>query len=123
MDNTNIKEIVDTTLNNLSKAAEVNTIVGKPLVTLDGTTVLPISQITLGFVSGGGEYPLGGKTMFKETKLSNFAGASGGGATLSPVGFLIVDKNGVKFLNTVEQSNLSKLTEVAVDLIKPSRKA
>ena len=51
-----ISEIVETAVSNLSKVAEVNTIIGKPLVTMDGTTVLPVSQINFAFMAGGGEY-------------------------------------------------------------------
>ena len=56
MENTNIREIVETAITNLSRVAEVNTIVGQPLVTMDGTTILPVSQITFAFMAGGGEY-------------------------------------------------------------------
>ncbi len=75
-----ISEIVETAVSNLSKVAEVNTIIGKPLVTMDGTTVLPVSQINFAFMAGGGEY--GNKTPrrnFNSNVDANFAGGSGGG--------------------------------------------
>ena len=56
MENNQINEIVETALSNLQRVAEVNTIVGKPLVTVDGTTIVPVSQITFAFMAGGGEY-------------------------------------------------------------------
>ena len=56
MESTQINEIVETAVANLGKIAEANSIIGKPLVTMDGTTILPISQITFGFLAGGGEY-------------------------------------------------------------------
>ena len=46
-----ISEIVEAAVSNLSKVAEVNTIIGKPLVTMDGTTVLPVSQINFAFMA------------------------------------------------------------------------
>lgn len=50
MENNQINEIVETALSNLQRVAEVNTIVGKPLVTVDGTTIVPVSQITFAFI-------------------------------------------------------------------------
>lgn len=51
MENNQINEIVETALSNLQRVAEVNTIVGKPLVTVDGTTIVPVSQITFAFMA------------------------------------------------------------------------
>ena len=95
---TQISEIVESAISNLTKVAEVNTIIGKPIVTYDGSTILPISQITFAFMAGGGEY--GNKNLarsFAKNNLdANFAGGSGGGATMKPIGFLVIGKNGVE---------------------------
>lgn len=119
MENTNIKEIVETAISNLSRVAEVNTIVGQPLVTMDGTTILPVSQITFAFMAGGGEY--GNKSakrgFQKDGVDANFAGGSGGGATLTPVCFLVVDKNGVKVIEADKGSTIEKIFDVAKDVV------
>ena len=119
MENTNIKEIVETAISNLSRVAEVNTIVGQPLVTMDGTTILPVSQITFAFMAGGGEY--GNKSakrgFQKDGVEANFAGGSGGGATLTPVCFLVVDKNGVKVIDADKGSTIEKIFDVAKDVV------
>lgn len=49
-----ISQIVETALTSLTKAAEVNTIIGAPIVTADGATVMPVSQVTFAFMAGGG---------------------------------------------------------------------
>ena len=51
-----IQEIVEAAILNLRQVAEVNTIIGQPILTSMGATILPVSQVTLGFVAGGGEY-------------------------------------------------------------------
>lgn len=114
MDN-QINEIVETALSNLQRVAEVNTIVGKPLVTLDGTTVVPVSQITFAFMAGGGEYGNKGtnKAFAKAGIDSNFAGGSGGGASLTPIGFLVIDRNGVRMMDIDNASLLDKVVDVA----------
>lgn len=111
-----ISEIVDAAVSNLSKVAEVNTIVGKPLVTMDGTTVLPISQINFAFMAGGGEY--GNKSAKRRSAAddANFAGGSGGGASLTPVCFLVINKDGVKVLDTDKSSTFDKIFDVARDI-------
>lgn len=114
-----ISEIVETAVSNLSKVAEVNTIIGKPLVTMDGTTILPISQVTFAFMAGGGEYGnKSAKRAFSANPDSNFAGGSGGGATLTPVGFLVIDKDGVKVLDADKGNTVEKIFDVAKDVIK-----
>ena len=119
MENTNIKEIVETAITNLSRVAEVNTIVGQPLVTMDGTTILPVSQITFAFMAGGGEY--GNKSakrgFQKDGVDANFAGGSGGGATLTPICFLVVGKNGVKVIEADKGNTIEKIFDVAKDVV------
>ena len=120
MENTNIREIVETAITNLSRVAEVNTIVGQPLVTMDGTTILPVSQITFAFMAGGGEY--GNKSakrgFQKDGTDANFAGGSGGGATLTPVCFIVVGKNGVKVIEADKGNTIEKIFDVAKDVVE-----
>ncbi len=111
-----ISEIVEAAVSNLSKVAEVNTIIGKPLITMDGTTVLPVSQINFAFMAGGGEY---GNRISKRKNLqdnANFAGGSGGGASLTPVCFLVINKDGVKVLDTERSNTFEKIFDVAKDI-------
>ena len=119
MENTSIKEIVETAITNLSRVAEVNTIVGQPLVTMDGTTILPVSQITFAFMAGGGEYGnKAAKRGFQKDGIdSNFAGGSGGGATLTPVCFIVVGKNGVKVIEADKGNTIEKIFDVAKDVV------
>ena len=119
MENTNITEIVETAISNLSKVAEVNTIVGQPLITMDGTTILPVSQITFAFMAGGGEYGnKAAKRGFQKDGIdSNFAGGSGGGATLTPVCFLVVGKDGVKVVEADKGNTIEKIFDVAKDVV------
>ena len=119
MENTQIREIVETAVSNLSKVAEVNTIIGQPLVTMDGTTILPVSQVTFAFMAGGGEY--GNKAakrgFNKDGSDANFAGGSGGGASLTPVCFLVVNKGTVKVVEADKTNTIEKIFDVAKDVV------
>ena len=85
---------MESALTNLSKVAEVNTIIGKPIVTMDGTTILPISQITFAFMAGGGEYgnKANPKRFVNDGVSANFAGGFGGGGSRYAEGFFGVEK-------------------------------
>ena len=120
---TQINEIVESAIANLTKAAEVNTIVGKPILALDGTTILPISQITFAFMAGGGEY--GNKNLtksFAQNNIdSNFAGGSGGGATMKPIGFLVVGDDGVEMVTIDADSTFDKILDIAKSFTKRTK--
>ena len=118
MENTQIREIVETAISNLSRVAEVNTIIGQPLVTMDGTTILPVSQVTFAFMAGGGEYGnKAAKRGFNKDGAANFAGGSGGGATLTPVCFLVVTQDGVKVVEADKTNTIEKIFDVAKDVV------
>ena len=112
-----IKEIVDGLSFHLKDLTNANSIIGQPYVTNDGCTILPISQISFGFAAGGGEY--GGKKpgLMSGGILNQFAGASGAGASILPVGFLVVTNEKVQLLN-IEGNNteVEKFANLAKDI-------
>ena len=116
-----IREIVDSAVANLARVAESNSIIGDAIVTMDGTTVMPISQLNFVFVAGGGEYGKNNKKTPKLDEKGHFAGASGGGATLTPVGFLVIGKDGVEIVNSPQESTFSKIVDVVLGLVNDKK--
>lgn len=84
-----LQDIIQTSLENLRSMVDANTVIGQPIHTESGTTIIPISKISVGYVSGGLDY--NGKT--PATK-QNFGGGGGTGLSISPVGFLTVKADG-----------------------------
>ncbi len=83
MENKNpIADVLNSSLENLKKLVDVNTIVGTPIVQ-DGVTLIPISKVTFGYGSGGSEIPS------DKAKLP-FGGGSGGGVSIIPVAFVVI---------------------------------
>lgn len=80
-----LSELMDTTMSKIREMVDSNSIIGEPITTPDGVTVIPISRVSFGFGSGGSDY---GKTTEK------FGGGGGGGVKIDPVAFLIV-KDGI----------------------------
>ncbi len=95
-----IGNLMQTTLENIKDMVDVGTVVGDALEVGAGTSVIPVSRVCFGFVAGGGEYE-GTDTKIKdmpENMQLPFAGGSGAGVSVQPVGFLVVSKDGVRML-------------------------
>ena len=88
-----IGDLMQTTLENIKDMVDVNTVVGDAIAASNGSTIIPISRVSFGFVAGGGD---DGKKP-EEMELP-FAGGSGAGVSVQPVGFLVVGGDGVKML-------------------------
>ena len=97
---TNINDLIKTSLDKVKTLMETNTIVGDAISVPDGSTIIPISKVSVGFIVGGGEYS-------NNTKKQNhfpMAGGSGCGMSVSPVGFIVIHKNEVKFIDVENKS-------------------
>ena len=89
-----IGDLMQTTLENIKDMVDVNTVIGEPIPTVNGPTIIPVSRVSFGFLAGGGEYDL---NKLPETD-TPFAGGGGAGVSVQPVGFLVVGQDGVKVL-------------------------
>ena len=89
-----IGNLMQTTLENIKDMVDVNTVIGEPIPTVNGPTIIPVSKVSFGFLAGGGEYDL---NRLPDTE-TPFAGGSGAGVSVQPVGFLVVGPSGVRVL-------------------------
>lgn len=101
-----ISGIIETSLEQIRNVVDANTIIGDPINTPGGTTVIPVSKVMVGFASGGVDYI--GKNMKNmadenarpSALTTNFGGGGGTGVTVQPVGFLVISPDGnVQMLN------------------------
>jgi len=89
-----INGLMDTTLEKIKQMVDVNTIIGSPITSPDGTVIIPVSKVSYGFASGGSD--IRPKTANAQPA---FGGGSGAGVTIKPVGFLSIYKGDVKFIS------------------------
>ena len=90
-----ISDLMSTTMEKIREMVDVNTIVGTPIHTEDGVTLIPVSRLSFGFASGGSDFA----TKSQKPEADNaFGGGSGAGVNISPVAFLIVRGDSVKLL-------------------------
>ncbi len=110
-----IGEVMSTTLQKLREMIDVNTIVGEPIQTPDGLTLIPVSQLSLGFASGGSEF---GKTPKAEGK-NNFGGGSGAGVKIEPVAFLVVRGDNVRLLpvGMMPMTTIDRVVDMVPDVV------
>lgn len=115
-----IESIMQVTMTELQKMVDVNTIVGDPVSTPDGTTIIPVSKVSLGFVSGGGEY----NEKKKESSDVGFPFAGGGGAglTVMPIAFLSVYHHDVRLIPVQGNNMAEALIEKMPHLISEIKK-
>lgn len=98
-----INDLIEGAMDKLKTLVDSSTIVGDSITSPDGTVIIPISKVSVGFVVGGGEYAdLSARRVANHFPMS---GGSSGGMSVSPVGFLIIRDNGeVDFVNIENKS-------------------
>ena len=101
-----LNDMMRNAMEKVREMVDTNTIVGQPITTPDGVTLIPISKVSFGFGSGGGDY---GKTG------QSFGGGSGAGVKIDPVSFLVI-KDGVTRVMPVAVPPISTVDRV-IDLV------
>ena len=91
-----LKQIIESTLAKIGSVADVNTVIGDPITTDGGITVVPFSKVSVGFASGGVDYD--GKNPSPD-KAPHFAGGNGAGVCVTPLGFLLIQNGEVRLLD------------------------
>lgn len=109
-----IESIMTTTMENIRDMIDVNTVVGEAITTADGSTVIPISKVCFGFVAGGGEY--GGKKLAESAELP-FAGGTGAGVTVQPMGFIVSTAGQVRMLPAEQDSPIERAIELVPQIM------
>ncbi|MDE7167890.1 MAG: hypothetical protein K2O28_03460 [Clostridia bacterium] len=98
----------------IEKVAGADTVVGKSIVTVSGTEVIPLSSVTVVNLSGGGEY--GDVKTFKEADGFQLAGGNGTVITVKPKGFLVDDGTGCRLMK-MEDDAIDTLIDKTGELI------
>jgi len=130
-----IENIMKSSMDQIKAMVDVNTIVGNPIMTGNETMILPVSKVSLGFFSGGGEYnskaPVkksgeafdsNGVTNAAEERFP-FAGTSVAGMCLTPMAFLSVNGGSVKVLPAQYNNSWDKVIDIVPDMISKIEKA
>lgn len=93
MSENQVNNLLGVTMEKIKQMVDVNTVIGDPVTTPDGTTVIPVSRVSYGFASGGSDLP-----SKSQPSSGLFAGGSGAGITISPIAFLTIHQGHVRVL-------------------------
>jgi sporulation protein YtfJ len=109
-----IEGLMKTAMESIKGMIDVNTVVGEPVGTDDGTTIIPISRVSFGFAAGGGEYWRQGQRV---DEARPFGGGSGAGVSVHPVGFLVQRGDSVRILAVEGGDLLARLMDWAPQVV------
>ena len=108
-----IGSLMDTTMEKIKEMIDVNTIIGEPITSPDGTLIIPGSKVSYGFAAGGSDLPT------KKENKDCFGGGSGAGVTIQPVAFLTVYQGDVRLVSVDrEEGTADKLVNMIPDVLK-----
>lgn len=111
-----LESLVDVSLEKIRSLIDVNCVIGSAISMPDGTSIIPISKVSVGFVSGGGEYnDLNAKRNSADFPM---AGGTGGGFTVSPIGFFVADKNKFKLIRADKSTAYMGLIKSGTEVLK-----
>lgn len=114
-----IGELMQTAMASIKDMVDVNTVIGEPVVATSGATIIPISKVSFGYVTAGGDMPAQEKRHAQaESAEFPFAGGSGAGVSVQPVGFLVVSGETVRMLPAQSLSVADRMVELIPGVVE-----
>ena len=107
-----LPNMLDSTIAKIREMVDVNSVVGEPITTADGVTIIPISKVSVGFGGGGSDF-------VSNNQQNPFGGGVGAGVKVTPVAFLIIKEGNVRMLPVAEPANTTadRLVEMVPDTL------
>ena len=111
-----LPEMMANAIGKIREMTDVNTIIGDPITTPEGVTILPVSKVKYGFAGGGSDFAT---KNYPANKDNAFGGGSGASVSITPVAFLIVKGENVRLLPVAEPASntMERLVEMLPELI------
>ena len=104
-----LPNMLENTIQKIREMVDVNSVIGQPITTPDGVTIIPVSKVSVGFGGGGSDF----------VKNEAFGGGVGGGVKVTPICFLIVKDGNVRMMPVAEPANTTadRIVEMVPDTI------
>ena len=111
----NLPNMLENTIAKIREMVDVNSVIGTPITTADGVTIIPVSKVSVGFGGGGSDFV--SKNVNKQE--NPFGGGVGGGVNVTPIAFLIVKEGSVRMLPVATPANTTadRLVEMIPDTL------
>ena len=110
-----LPNMLENTIAKIRDMVDVNSVVGEPITTPDGVTIIPVSKVSVGFGGGGSDFV--SKNANKQE--NPFGGGAGGGVKITPIAFLIIKDGSVRMLPVAAPANTTadRIVEQVPDLL------
>ena len=99
MSEKNLEGMINISLEKVKGMVDSNSVIGSPIFTPDGTTIIPVSKVSIGFGCGGSDFP-------SASPKEMFGGGTGGGVTIQPVAFLVLKGESVRMIQLADKNNV-----------------
>ena len=110
MNENKVNDLIESSLAKVRELTGTETVVGDPIYTPNGTMILPVSKISMGFATGGLDF---GKKKDDDAKKRNYGGGGGTGVTVTPVAFLILSPDGkIDLIPVTDAKNIDAFDKV-----------
>ena len=111
----NLPDMLENTIAKIREMVDVNSVIGTPITTADGVTIIPVSKVSAGFGGGGSDFV--SKNANKQE--NPFGGGAGGGVSVTPIAFLIVKDGNVRMMPVATPANTTadRLVEMIPDTL------
>ncbi|MDF2521074.1 MAG: sporulation protein YtfJ [Clostridia bacterium] len=116
-----VENLMKTTMESIKKMIDVNTVVGDPVETKDGTVAIPISRVCYAFVAGGGDLAGkcdGAQSEAEEDSCYPFAGGTGAGVTIQPIAFLTSSNGQLRMLPVTYNTTVDRVIDMVPNFIE-----
>ncbi len=110
-----LPNMLENTIAKIREMVDVNSVIGTPITTPDGVTIIPVSKVSVGFGGGGSDFT---------SKSGNggempFGGGAGGGVNVTPICFLIIKDGAVRMMPVAAPANTTadRIVELVPDTL------
>ena len=109
-----VERVMDNAFTKIRTLVDADTVIGNPVITADGVSIIPLSKVPMGFLTGGGEY-----SDMAQQNLSEypFAGGSGAAVSVAPIGFLVSDGKSVKIIKMDDKNPFDKILNLIPEVV------
>lgn len=110
-----LPNMLENTIQKIRELVDVNSVIGDPINTPDGVTIIPVSRVSVGFGGGGSDFACN-----KTSGEMPFGGGVGGGVKVSPICFLIIKDGNVRMMPVAEPANTTadRIVEMVPDTLE-----
>ena len=111
-----LPNMLESTIQKIKEMVDVNSVIGTPITTPDGVTILPVSKVSVGFGGGGSDFTTKSSRPGEDNP---FGGGAGGGVKVTPICFLIVKDGAVRMMPVAEPASTTadRIVEMVPDTL------